>query len=420
MTHTVVELTADQARLWGETKSAVQWITPSYTYLLYNMMNRSQRDSILIFTKDIATLATDGTSIIANPDYLFGLTLPKRVSAVCHEIGHAIFHHCMLMHQMKKTGTISNSAGKVLPYDHKQMNIMMDYIINDMNKQSSVGELDKTWYWDPKKGSYKDSYTDVYFRNYKKTPPPDGAQKGQDEHLEPGAADGLQPDDPAATPNPAEWRAAIAGAKMVGQAAGKLPDAMKYVFDQILEPVVNWTDHIQAIFNRTVGNGTYDYRKPDRRMIVRDIVIPGRSGFGAGTVAIGLDTSGSIYAIPKLIERFLAEIVGILEDVRPRQVIIFQCDAVIHQVDVVTDVLDIEHLRKVGVKGGGGTSFKKPFQWLAKNDVQNLDCMLYLTDGDGDFPDEAPDCPVIWGDISGDASKYPWGEVVHIPTDGSA
>jgi predicted metal-dependent peptidase len=42
------------------------------------------------------------------------------------------------------------------------------------------------------------------------------------------------------------------------------------------------------------------------------------------------------------------------------------------------------------------------------------DALLYLTDGQGDFPKTAPDYPVLWGSIY-EGSTYPFGEVVPVP-----
>jgi predicted metal-dependent peptidase len=41
--------------------------------------------------------------------------------------------------------------------------------------------------------------------------------------------------------------------------------------------------------------------------------------------------------------------------------------------------------------------------------------LIYLTDGDGDFPSLPPPYPVVWGDISHNKEKYRFGQVVDIP-----
>lgn len=42
------------------------------------------------------------------------------------------------------------------------------------------------------------------------------------------------------------------------------------------------------------------------------------------------------------------------------------------------------------------------------------DALVYLTDGHGTFPTQAPSYPVLWGNITPNY-KYPFGDVVDIP-----
>jgi predicted metal-dependent peptidase len=109
---------------------------------------------------------------------------------------------------------------------------------------------------------------------------------------------------------------------------------------------------------------------------------------------------------------FLAEVGGILEDVRPRRVLVAWCDAKLHRVDVMDEPGDIADARHKGAPGGGGTSFIPVFEYADKLDG-HIDAMVYLTDGMGSFPSKVPSYPVIWGDIGG--TKYPFGDVVQIP-----
>jgi predicted metal-dependent peptidase len=53
------------------------------------------------------------------------------------------------------------------------------------------------------------------------------------------------------------------------------------------------------------------------------------------------------------------------------------------------------------------------FDYLRENGLEP-DALVYLTDGLGSFPREAPKFPVIWGNIYPE-SKFPFGDVVDIP-----
>jgi predicted metal-dependent peptidase len=205
-----------------------------------------------------------------------------------------------------------------------------------------------------------------------------------------------------------EWDTAIAGAMASAKLQGKLPAALEKMFGDMLEPEITWSDHIKSFFARKVGGGSYDWRKPDRRLIQRDIYAPARMGHGAGDVVVAIDTSGSIGQ--RELDVFFAELKGILTDVRPQRVHVVWCDAKVHKVDEVEDANDIDGLKP---HGGGGTDFRPVFEWIDGN-LSCPDALVYLTDGLGNFPDHTPDYPVLWGDIYGRV-KFPFGDVVTVP-----
>ena len=47
--------------------------------------------------------------------------------------------------------------------------------------------------------------------------------------------------------------------------------------------------------------------------------------------------------------------------------------------------------------GGGGTRFEPVFDHIAADTEHDTpECLIYLTDGLGSFPDREPDYPVLW------------------------
>jgi hypothetical protein len=374
----------------------------------------------------------------------------ERVFAVCHEISHCVGDHCGMGYQMKKRGEII-MGNKKLEYNPMHANIVQDFIINDMLIESQFGTFKKGWLHDKTIATYMDDWVEVYFKTWKKPkPPPPGrkpppgegrpcedGEKGEegfpgeatqpgndqtqpgpgqfDQHLDPGQSQDKAPEDMEPRDVQA-WQQAVAEAIAVAQAQGKCPAAFEMHFGAMLEPKVNWKEHIPALIARKVGSGGYDFRRPDRRLVVRDIICPGRSGYGAGLVIIGMDSSGSIYSDPTLIDRWMGELTGIMEEVRPREVRVVWCDAKVQRVDELSDSSDIDVVRFKGAEGGGGTDFRPVFDYIAEEELAP-DCLLYLTDGYGDFPDAAPKYAVIWGNISGKAASYPFGDVVDVPTE---
>jgi predicted metal-dependent peptidase len=138
--------------------------------------------------------------------------------------------------------------------------------------------------------------------------------------------------------------------------------------------------------------------------------MPSKSGHGAGWIVIWGDTSGSIGNGE--LSRYMAELSGIIEDVRPKRLTILWCDAAIHRVDEVEEASDLARIQYEGVGGGGGTSVHPVMEWIADH-TEKPDMFIGFTDGYVSFPEIEPSFPVIWASVTKDVT-YPWGEVVHI------
>lgn len=407
-------ITAAQAKAWEDTRTALLWVCPAFTHILYNMMDNASSEHVAVFTNDIPIAATDGDALLLNPEKFFAYGLQQRVFIVAHEIAHNMLNHIGLSHRFRTSGKVPFPDGSSLPFDHHTMNVAQDLIINDMLIVSEVGEFSADWLHDTSLGKHTDSSVDVYKKVFKQD---NGGGKGKgkgkgqqfDQHLEPGAAgDGDPP-----PRNEQEWKTAVAAGMAIAKAQGKLPAGVELVFENFLKPEVSWSEHITSFFARKVGSGSYDWRRADRRLVVRDIYAPGRSGFGAGTVAVAIDTSGSIVGDPTLLTRFMGELAGILEDVQPRRTMVMWIDATVHAVDEVDEPGDIRALKP---KGGGGTDFRPAFDWLTREGIEP-DALVYLTDGYGSFPGKPPAYPVIWGNITKELkpTHYPFGDVVFVP-----
>lgn len=427
-----VTLTAEQEKKWADTRTALLWHAPAFSHIFYTLLqNNSQRNSkgeyygaIFVDNDDIIPIAaTDGSNLIFNANRYFELTLNQRIFVAAHEIMHNILNHPVLGHHFHMRGKVSFSDGSELPYEHQTMNIAEDYVINAILVDGNIGQMptDKAGKqmgcYDTNIGSAATASLDVYKKIFKKPPPKGGGGGGAgnqpafDTILPPGSTVGQDPQTASNNRNQAQWQTEVASAMSAAKAMGKMPAGLARVFEQILDPVVDWSEQIRALFARKVGGGAYDFRKPDRRMIVRDIYAPGRTGFAAGTVVIGVDTSGSIGQLE--LDMFMAEMAGILEDVRPEKIVVMWCDAAVNRVDEAEDTDDLHTIRCKGAVGGGGTSFIPVFERIDEEGI-TPEALVYLTDGLGTFPSKAPNYPVIWGSIY-DKAEYPFGDVVPIP-----
>ena len=215
--------------------------------------------------------------------------------------------------------------------------------------------------------------------------------------------------------NQQQWQVEVQAASTLEtmKHQGNMPGAMKRMFKNVLEPVVPWTEHIRGIFNRKVGNGRYDWNKPDRRFIVRDLYMPSRSGNGAGWVVVWGDTSGSISNVE--LQKYMAELSSIVDDCCPQRLTVVWCDSQIHRTDEIGDATDMAHLIGVaetdGVGGGGGTSVHPVMQWIEDQGAKP-EVFIGFTDGYVTFPAMEPDFLTIWASTTD--QPYPWGDVVRL------
>lgn len=405
------------------------------------------------FTTDIPTLATDSRRVFINPDYVEKLTPMERAFALAHEVNHVLFKHPQRMKFYDQQGHIDG-----VPYDAKLANICMDYPINAHLVDMQIGSCNPNWMYDPKiKADVV--WEDLYKTLWKKPPPPPPGGGGQcDKPGGPGNNSsnqppttgsgsgqtptvskygdhkrGGKPDQQAGTndgrfdevmhphvdtvtgaedlPTEQEFVEAVARAAAAAKAMGQMPGSLQRWVDSILEPQVQWRDHIRMVLAGKLGQRRETWDTPNRRRIVLNpmIYMPGKRGHGCEDVTVVVDNSGSV--TEKEMTAFFTEASAILADCKPKLVRVIWCDAEVRRVEEARCLDELADIRVQGSPGGGGTSFIPPFDWLAERDI-HPDTLVYLTDGMGRFPVDPKTYPTVWcctTDIKG-----PFGETVKI------
>jgi predicted metal-dependent peptidase len=185
---------------------------------------------------------------------------------------------------------------------------------------------------------------------------------------------------------------------------GRLPgDIEKIVNDFLRPPTVNWKQVLRQKIAATVkANTKRTWRKENRRKLD---YLKGKMKDRILRVTLVLDTSGSIFGDPELLSEFYGEINGI-QKVYNSEMLVIECDAMVAN----TYTLRSGQRPNPSPKGGGGTSFRPPYQWLAEH-KKTTDVVVYLTDLYGDFPEKEP-VKTIWCVCPGGADKVPWGQIV--------
>jgi len=459
-------MTERQQKALSEARVAFMRACPFFAYYYYDQM-------VEYPTLEMSTAATDGRRIFYNPAYMAKLKVAERVFVLAHEVYHTIWRHPLRMRNYRR----NNNMLRKLPYIHDLYNIAADYVINHVLVSTGIGQCNKNWLYDPAIHGNQ-LVEDVYEQLYKKLPPPPppppprggdkpGDQKGKggkgDQPGKPGgkpgnsgnnsptptvgkpspsqygtfkpggsedddAEDGqfdvvLEPfTDPATgkedIPGDNEFKEAVARAAAAAKAVGNLPGAFKSMIDEIMEPQVQWKEHIRMAITGKIGERRETWATPDRRRIALGapyparppmIYLPGKTKHGANLVTVVVDTSGSIGE--RELSAFFAELSAILGDCKPREVMVIWCDAMIQRIDEARSLDELAEIRVKGAPGRGGTDFRPPFKHLADKDIVP-DTLVYLTDLYGPFPDEAPKYPVIWCATTN--KKGPFGETVRI------
>lgn len=421
-----LKLTGSQTAEWDRVVTALTFHYPAFNHLLHSLLDHAGQEQVALFTDQIPLAATDGRSLLLNPEPFFGadLDLSNRLFVTNHEVLHNVFEHIVMGYNFKKLGRVDYKDGTSLPYDHKLMNMAQDYIINAILIAGGIGKM-PTGQW---AGLYDPIITadgdadllDVYRKLYK-SEGGKGRGKGEGEgedgqghgggfcqHQDLGSAKGKSEAQAAAEHNPQAVQSAIVAAANAARAMGKLPAGLARVLDKLVEPTVNWREHVRALLMRKAGSGGYDFQRPDDELMVRDIFAPSRSGHGVGTVVCVVDTSGSVSQSDY--DLFYGEVAGVLDDVRPRKLHVIWCDQQVNKSDEIDNPME---LREAKINAGGGTDFRPAFDEVARLGL-TPDCLIYLTDGLGRFPDQAPSYHTIWGSIY-EPAKYPFGDVVQIP-----
>jgi predicted metal-dependent peptidase len=373
----------------------------------------------------IQRAGTNGKLIWFDEDFLASLTLPEAVFVCCHEIGHAMFLH------MDRFKRYSDLGFEGQPFNAGAANVAGDYIINAMLVDSQCGMMPKDCLYDTNIASGGDLFEEVYRKLTKDKNKGGKGGKGGNKQ-QPGGQPGNGQPPPGSNGQPnddgfggdkpldthvyepsqqteAEMKRAIASAKNQAKAMGKMPAGLERWVDEMLKPQVNWIDRLKHIVTRTISRSATTWTSPHRRRLVtQKIFMPSYTGYGAGTVVMEVDTSGSMGQ--REFDAAYSETGEILTTTRPQKLWLMSCDAAVHSIHELNGDCDIWSM-KPELKGGGGTDFRPAFEKVEEMNI-NPDCLIFFTDGYGSFPDEPPPYPVIW--VMTTDVKPPFGEYVQV------
>jgi len=343
------------------------------------------------------TLWTDGLHLGYNPAFVETLSQAELKGVVCHEV-----LHCSNGHPWRREHR-----------DMKKWNDACDYAINPIVEGAGMTLPDGCLNSPQFKGKSAEL---IYSLLPNSESGKQGGGQGRGQQGKQGQAPGQGGstygpgevrDAPAegAADQEADWKIATAQAAKVAKSQGKLPAELDRWVGEALRPKVDW----KAILHRFVQQAAkldYSWRRPNPRYVASRLYLPVLHSEQMPPLVVVVDTSGSIGS--EELKQFAGEISAIMAQVKPERVHVIYCDARVQRVEEYEPGDDLQ-LRP---KGGGGTNFAPPFEWVQKEGLEPA-CLIYLTDGWGSFPTEAPPYPTLWI-MTTDKDQVPFGEVVRL------
>jgi len=165
------------------------------------------------------------------------------------------------------------------------------------------------------------------------------------------------------------------GAILAGKMKGNVPRGI----EEILHPRVDWREALRDFVKTTTKGGEITtWRRPNRRFLGADIIMPSMVGQKAECIVIGTDTSGSIGG--PVLGQFLGEMVNICEEIMPERVEILYWDSEVASHEIYLGAQVATMINSTKPRGGGGTNPDCVPRYIAKHKIEPQ-CVVMLTDG---------------------------------------
>lgn len=381
----------------------------------------------------IPTAATNGINIYYNKYFFDKLSNEEIAGVLLHEVLHIIYSHCDPKRKGSRTKCLWNQAQDYV------INLEIDAMSGSVIKLPAKCLLDKKY-----DGMYPEQVYDLLEKKKDKKKKDkgkkdkkddqqpgggggqpqqskgpgekqegDGGEGSEGDGQEPSSGGGHGPgcdcfDDHMDMEGGAEGQRTvedrILGAAAQARKAGNLPANIGQIIETIKESKVPWNRTLLRFAGQTLVKTDYSYSQFNRRFLAQDLYLPSMHNYGLGTIALFIDSSGSIYSDPEILNQFGAELKKLSNLVK--EIHVLSVDTEVHTYNVIQNMAGID--KAVKVTGGGGTDFRPPFEELKKRRMRP-ELAIYLTDGEGAFPEKAPDYPVIWVMTPDSHVKAPWG-----------
>jgi predicted metal-dependent peptidase len=352
---------------------------------------------------DVPTACTNGK------DEMYGRTFVDKLSDA--EFRFVMLHECY--HKMYRHLSTWQHLNAI---DSMRTNQACDYVIN--LKLANTDAYKSQWIVMPQGGlmdsKFTNMNTDQVFKLLEDSGEggqgqgqgKQGQGQGFDEH-DWASAKELSSDEAEALAREID-EAVRQGAIMAGKmGTGGLRD-----LKDLLEPKKDWRELLRDFISTTCAGKDYStWRKPNRRYIGYNMLMPSSISESLGEIVVAIDTSGSIGE--RELRAFLSEVKGICDSVKPSKVRVLYWDTEVcgHEVYNQDELDNLPKATKP--KGGGGTMVECVPTYMNETGIKP-ECVIVLTDGHLGNSWGTWNVPLIWC-IQGNKRATPnVGVAVHI------
>ena len=358
---------------------------------------------------DIPTAATNGRDEIYGREFIDALSMQEVAFVVVHESFHKMYRHLTTWQRLWQE-------------DAQLANMACDYVINleivtrdpqgtvvamPQKDGKTVGLIDRRF-----AGMNTKQVFDILKKEQEENGGGGGGGDGGMDHHDWEGASELSKEEKEELSKQVDQairQGMIAAQKMHGKGGGSMSRELK----DILEPKVDWRTQLQEFINTTCAGRDYSsWRKPNRRFLSSDVIMPSLVGERVKNIIIGCDTSGSITDEDHA--RNLSETDAILSVVTPDKLHIVYWDHTMAGHEVYDDSTRSSFRTSTKPRGGGGTNPAAMEAYLKEQDIK-ADCIIMFTDGY--VPNWGSDwngAPILWVITGGGTMTASTGKTIHI------
>ena len=360
-----------------------------------------------------STMATDGYFIYVNPAFCDQLTDLEVQAVFAHELLHCVLGH------IDRRGNRKQSLWNIA-IDHATNLILIDAGFN-----LPAGALaDRHFHGMAAENIYQ-QLVDSSDSGKSDCPPgspgatghhPLQAQGGYDIHVDPSSPHG------AATRS-INFPTALERQRIRKELVRDFPSTWPGIGTGFLLEEIERAGRSEVDWTRLLAHFVTGLRRNDYRLypfnkkhIWRQLYLPSIGVPGPDHLVVAVDTSLSMRA------QDLAQVLTELDRLRSQSecaLTVIHCDTKIRLVRSYNPwEASSGEFKRMQFHGRGGTDLRPPFGWVSKKREQQTfvpDALIYLTDGFGASPAEAPDYPVLWIMPESGSRNMPFGKVIHWP-----